>query len=298
MDDQKYLPRVSIIVPVYNGERTLPTLIESLRKLDYPEEKFEILIVDNMSIDNSAELIRESGFTFLSEDKIQGASAARNRGLREAGGDLIGFTDSDCVVDSCWVIEAVKGFDRENIGAVAGRIKGYTPTNYIEKYLADIDFFNAKTALNDSFLPFAATANVFYRRKVFDSIGLFETWIEPAEDKDVSWRMQLETDYRFGYREQALVWHIHRSNLRSLFRQLYFWGQGRTALYIKYHPGGRRTIRIILKDYLHVVYSIIKAMRSILRGRLRSPETIEAVMSIARKLGNIRGTIRHGGGHW
>jgi glycosyltransferase involved in cell wall biosynthesis len=92
-------PFVSIIVPVYNGSRTIDALLTSLLALDYPPDQHEILIVDNKSTDDTRQRIQRYPVTLLEETEIQGSYAARNRGIEAAQGEILAFTDADCVVE-------------------------------------------------------------------------------------------------------------------------------------------------------------------------------------------------------
>jgi glycosyltransferase involved in cell wall biosynthesis len=129
------LPFVSVIVPVYNGERNIGNCIKSLLSLDYPSSKLEIIIVDNNSKDATRRVIQEFPVISLIEDRIQSSYAARNTGLKQSKGEIIAFTDSDCIADKDWILKAVACFQDESVGCVAGRIDGYPPSNYIEEYL-------------------------------------------------------------------------------------------------------------------------------------------------------------------
>ncbi len=129
------LPLVSIIVPVYNGERTIGSCIRSLLDMSYPPSKREIIIVDNNSRDDTLRIVREFPVVALVEDRIQSSYAARNAGIRKSRGEIIAFTDSDCIAHKDWVSNAVECFSDERVGCVAGRIQGYSPSNYIEEYL-------------------------------------------------------------------------------------------------------------------------------------------------------------------
>ena len=83
------LPRVSVVVPVFNDATRLPALVESLRAQEYPADRVEIMLVDNGSTDGSLELIRRfEDVTALSQTDVQGPAPTRNAGIRAAQGDL------------------------------------------------------------------------------------------------------------------------------------------------------------------------------------------------------------------
>src|SRR6187549_1214219 len=103
-------PFVSIIIPAKNEERLLRGCIRSLHQLDYPKDKIEIIIVDGLSTDNTARVAIEMGAKVISNVK-QTVSPGRNIGFENAKGDLIAFTDADCIVDKNWLASSVKYFE-------------------------------------------------------------------------------------------------------------------------------------------------------------------------------------------
>ena len=96
-------PFISIIVPVYNGENIIGACLKSLLAQDYPKDKYEVIAVDNNSKDKTADIIKEYSVHYLFESKVQGSYAARNTGVRHAKGEILAFTDADCVADKGWL---------------------------------------------------------------------------------------------------------------------------------------------------------------------------------------------------
>lgn len=227
-------PFISIIVPVYNGAKTLPDCLDALITLDYPKDRLEIIVVDNGSEDNSLTIARNYPVKLVEELQVKSSYAARNRGIADSRGEIIAFTDIDCVVSSSWLREAMKGFKAEKTGAVAGEILGYRQENFIEKCLIEMKHMSARASLIYPPLPKIQTANALYRREVFEAIGLFDPQLLSGGDADFSWRMQLETEYKIHYRPAAIVYHQHVNTLRSFCRQKAFHGSGEHNLRSKY----------------------------------------------------------------
>jgi cellulose synthase/poly-beta-1,6-N-acetylglucosamine synthase-like glycosyltransferase len=298
----EHLPFVSVIVPVYNGERHIGNCIKSLLSLNYPSSQMEIIIVDNKSKDSTYRIIQEFPVISLIEDKIQSSYAARNTGLKRSRGEIIAFTDSDCIADKDWIIKAVEQFQDENIGCVAGRIEGYSPSNYIEEYLVKNRDLSQDHSLKHRFLPYPMTANAIYRRKVFDSIGLFEAnWISGG-DADIAWRMLLHSDYRLVYCIDSLIYHNHRSTLKGFFKQRVTWSYGQVLLHKKYkahYRNGKEDLaKEIYHDYFLFFRSVIIKMlsmsyyRLILRDKKAFQERMLTMIdTVARRFGRIKGSI-------
>jgi len=95
-------PFVSVIVGIRNEELFIEECIESLLRLNYPSDHYEIIIVDGMSSDKTRDLVQKYPVKLLLNDK-KNVAAARNLGVENAIGDLVAFTDGDCKVDSQWL---------------------------------------------------------------------------------------------------------------------------------------------------------------------------------------------------
>jgi len=228
-------PLISIVVPVYNGEKTIALCIESLLRQDYPKDRYEIIVIDNNSNDRTAEIVKQYPVIYLFEDKAQNPSVARNAGIKAARGEIIAFIDADCIASPNWLREGVKLFKSKIIGCVAGEIKAAALDTIIEKCFEAAWPFSAKEKLqNFYFLPTVITANAFYRKAVFNEIGLFDENTISGEDLDLCWRMQLFTSYKVGYNPAALVFHKHRTTFRDIFKQHMVYGYGVVYLEKKY----------------------------------------------------------------
>jgi GT2 family glycosyltransferase len=209
-------PTVAVIVPVFNGEATIEDCVESLVKLDYPSDALEVAVVDNRSTDRTREVVARHPVRLVSEDEVQSSYAARNRGVAATSGEILAFTDADCVVERGWVRALVGAMAREGVGGVAGVIRAAHSTTAIARYQADRCIV-AENAYAHPVLPFAQTANAAYLRSAFERVGGFDARIVYGGDLDFSWRMQRETGLELAYEPTALVWHQHRTSPRGLF---------------------------------------------------------------------------------
>jgi len=217
------MKKVSIIVPVFNGETSINACIESLLKQDYPKDKVEIVIVDNGSTDKTCDLVRNYPVTLIKENKKKGSYAARNKGIRSATGEILAFTDADCIADTAWVSKAVEAFTDEKVGCVAGSICSGETFNAVQLFLAMKQTLSQDGTMNHFFMSYPQTANAFYEKKIFDLIGLFEeNWVSGG-DADLAWRMKIETDYQIRYVGVAMIYHMHRTNVKALFNQRIKW---------------------------------------------------------------------------
>ncbi len=213
-------PAVSVVVPAYNASRTMERCVESLLGLSGNSPAHEIIIVDNGSDDETPEILRRyPGIVMVEEKAVRGPSAARNAGVRAASGDIIAFTDADCVVTPDWLVHGVSPLADTAVCGVAGIIKGVEPKNEIQEWMNSRNILDAKAALANSFRPYVQTANAFFRREDFWKVEGFDTVLLCGEDCDLSWRILEATKGRLELAPEAVVYHDHRCSVRGLFRQ-------------------------------------------------------------------------------
>lgn len=201
--------QVSIIVPFYNAEPYLEACCESLLAQRYPGEGYEIVMIDNNSTDGSAGIVgRHSRIRLLRQSK-QGAYAARNTGLKVATGDIIAFTDPDCVVDPNWLTQIVAALADPCRQIVVGSYLPASPSLALT-VLADYD--NAKNAYifnsRDSSLYCGYTNNLAARSRLFGEFGLFD---ERARGADALFTRQVVDRYGchgVAYIENMQVRHL------------------------------------------------------------------------------------------
>ncbi len=234
-------PSVSVVVPVYNGEETMLGCIESLRALEWPADGLEIVVVDNGSTDSTREIVAAAGGVTLLEEPVRSSYAARNKGIAESSGTLIAFTDADCVVSPRWLAGAAPHFEDESVGAVSGGIESDEPRSPVEKYLAARRSLSNERAFGHGFCPACVTANVVYRRQVFDKVGPFQQRWPSGGDIDMAWRMQKEGGFSLLYEPSASVVHHHRSSLGALYRQRRRMAVGAELLAARWKESGFRS---------------------------------------------------------
>lgn len=239
-DSISFLPQVSVVIPIYNGETDLPDLIKCLHDQTYPRNLVDYLLVDNKSTDRTAELIQDAAreaqslglrILFLSEHNIQGPSAARNTGIRASNGAIVAFTDVDCRPKPNWLLALVQPFANPDIGVVGGAIFALPPQSLLEKYAARRNTLSHLGPYSQE-PPFGMTANLAIRKNAFSRVGLFRHIL--CEDTDICWRIQQIGNYNFQPATEAVILHRHRNSFRALFKQWRGYGRGFQCLYELY----------------------------------------------------------------
>ena len=246
MADSSDDPSIAVIVPVRNMARTVRDLLDSLMKLDYDEDKLEIVFVDGNSTDDTKQIIGEYPVKLVDEEG-RGLNAARNTGIKHSKGEILAYTDGDCVVPPEWAKGIARNFREPGVSFVGGMVKGYDETDFISTYM-DETFFQVKPSfigrhkVNELYLfNFPAGCNMAFRRKAMEKIDFFDERIDHGFDdlfpveklSDRGFSLVLDTDVK--------VFHHHRTDLRELLKQHYNYGRGGSLLLV--HRGSSRLAR-------------------------------------------------------
>ncbi|MEI6633347.1 MAG: glycosyltransferase [Chlamydiota bacterium] len=255
---------ISIVVPVYNGERIVAGCIESLLAVSHARDDVEIIVVDDGSSDRTREVVARYPVTCLPQPK-RGAAAARNLGIRRARGDRVAFTDADCVVRPDWLREMVKGFTDETVACVGGAILTPPPATDLEWYAHRFNPISQENAITDRVVlfPHVITANAMFRKDIFDRVGYFDERFPAAggEDLDLGWRIHW-AGFTMRYVPAAQVEHRHKSRLRQLFKQHYRYGYAWTVIVRKH----REMFRNAGPSFWGVYPADIRALRAAVSG--------------------------------
>ncbi len=230
-------PRVSVVVPIHNGEKDVADLVACLRAQTYPRSRAEYIVVDNCSSDETARLLsglaaeeKNLRLLLLSENKTRSSYAARNTGCRSASGEIIAFTDADCRPAADWLQELVKPFADPRVGIVAGKVEALPGRSLLEQYAAFQNLLSQEHTLAHSYRPYGQTANLAVRRQALREVGLFRPRMDTGGDADICWRIQQAGSWELSYCAQSVVRHRHRSDLLSFKQQMYRYG--RSARYL------------------------------------------------------------------
>src|SRR5262245_7939509 len=210
-------PFVSIVVPVYNDAESLATLLSALDEQDYDPDRFECVIVDNGS-DEPVMVCDHRNYEFrvLREPKA-GSYAARNCGLREARGDILIFTDADCMPRSDWLSSAIRHFvSARGPSILAGILDVLHKTETSESALGWHSVVNdLDQARFVNRYHFAATANMATTQEVFENVGQFNPAL--LSGGDFEWGQRAWTrGIRLKFCEDVVVRHPARADWKSL----------------------------------------------------------------------------------
>ncbi len=198
---------VSVVVPVYNGEHTIRSLIESLLASAYPADAFEIIVVDNGSTDATCAVVREYPVTLLEHREIRSSYAARNMGIGLARFPVIAFTDADCQVDAGWLAEGIRALEKEGTDLIAGRIEFTFSSRPTAAELYD-SMVHMRNDVLVAIRHRAVTANLFVPARLFAELGRFP---EVFSGGDGVWTARaVERGCALRYAPEAVVRHQAR----------------------------------------------------------------------------------------
>ena len=199
--------KVSIVIPTYNRKNLLKDMLESLFNQTYPEGKYEIIVCDDGSNDGTEEMVRELAKKSPCALKYykqvnRGPASARNMGIKNAMGKIIGFTDDDCVVSNTWIENAVPYFEDIRVGGVMGCTIPYG--SYPKKHLLMIGAIHTQKITEDD--GSYGSGNIFYRKKVLNEVDGFDPEFIIAEDVDLGLRVKGK-GYKILFDKNILIYH-------------------------------------------------------------------------------------------
>jgi glycosyltransferase involved in cell wall biosynthesis len=226
------LPMVSVVICAYNAERTMLPCLESLRRLKYPN--YEVVIVDDGSRDRTAEIATGFPEFRLIRQSNKGLSVARNVGLYAARGEIIAYTDSDCVVDPDWLTLMVRAMGAGGFDGCGG--PNYAPheEGRVEGCVAAAPGAPCHVLVADDRAEHLAGCNMVFTKAALVAIGGFDPQFTSAgDDVDICWRM-LDAGYALGFCPSAFVWHFRRNTVKAYYGQQRGYGRAEAALYVKY----------------------------------------------------------------
>jgi cellulose synthase/poly-beta-1,6-N-acetylglucosamine synthase-like glycosyltransferase len=231
MEDYKTPRSVTVIVPVRNGELTIQPLLESLQRLDYDRNKVEVIVVDGNSTDKTREIVKKYPVKLVVE-KRKGLNLARNTGIKCSKGEIVAFTDSDCIVPPNWITKIVENFKDPKVSCVGGSAKALD-SNFISQYADNsivrlMPFFTKREELEKvkPFFRHPAGCNMAFRRKVAEEVGYFDENIQYGFDEVEFADRICRAGYKMVLDPDVLVWHKHRSTFREFLKQNFQYGKG------------------------------------------------------------------------
>lgn len=234
----EYLPFVSVVIPVYNDPAGIEATLDSLRRQSFPAARYEVIVVDNGSTDETRDVVRGylgafDGLRLLVEDEVQGSYAARNAGITATTGEVIAFVDADMVVDPGWVERVARRMSRTDAEYVGCDVQLFTAGG--EGLAAE---YNRRNDLHvERFveeLSFAPTCSLVVRRSLLAEVGGFDPRLRSGGDMEFGNRVAA-SGRSLEYAADVVMYHPTRTTLGALLRKSKRVGRGKTQLR-RYYP--------------------------------------------------------------
>jgi glycosyltransferase involved in cell wall biosynthesis len=216
--DVAQMPFVSVIIPTYHDWERLRLCLDALRQQTYEASAYEVIVINNDPDDSCPYAKLPGKVTLLSEAK-PGSYAARNAGIRASTGEILAFTDADCIPAPNW-IEA--GVARLLADPALSRIGGRVELTSRERRATAAEAYDRAFGMRqDQYVERggAMTANMFAYRSVFDAIGLFME--SRFSGEDTAWGQRAEqVGWRIAYAPECAVTHPARWQLRDVRQKI------------------------------------------------------------------------------
>lgn len=212
---------VSIIIPVFNDTERLKLCLAALENQTYPQDCYEVIVVDNNSTEDIAAIAKNFKQVILTQESKRGSYVARNQGIKIAKGELLAFTDSDCIPTANWLENGVdRLLSQPNCGIVAGKIDLYYQKENTPNPAETFDrLVNLQQEKYVEEYHYGATANLFTFKQIFNKVGLFDADLKSGGDADWGNRV-FAAGYEIIYDHNVLVLHPARNSLAQLVKKV------------------------------------------------------------------------------
>ncbi|MCD4767947.1 MAG: glycosyltransferase [Methanosarcinales archaeon] len=218
--------QVSIIIPTFNRQKSLIRTLDSLFTQTFPQENFEIIIVNDGSTDDTEKIVLDfkknhQNISYIKQSN-KGIASARNQGIINSKGDIVGFTDDDCIVDSFWIQHAVESLKNTGKNITYCGVQGKTlPESIIEQKKLLFHYVHAVENTGKEKYRSYQTCNIFYWKKYLIEISCFDEQLKYGSDDDIAFRL-IKKGYKIHFDENILVYHeVRYQNLLTfIFKKL------------------------------------------------------------------------------
>lgn len=250
-------PFVSIIIPVFNDAERLGICLQNLENQTYPKDRYEVIVIDNGSKESIDKFVKQFLHAVVYHEPHRSSYAARNKGISLARGEILAFTDSDCVPAIDWIQTGTMIFLKDpDIYVIGGPVEFFFRTP--EKPSA-IELFDSLTAFkqktNIEQFKFSVTANLFTFKKIFHHVGVFNTNLKSGGDYEWGLRATL-LGYPPIYAAGVRVAHPARRSFKQLLNKYLRVIGGQYDMKKNTDYPFTAFARDLLKDFLNLIMSI------------------------------------------
>jgi cellulose synthase/poly-beta-1,6-N-acetylglucosamine synthase-like glycosyltransferase len=219
----------SVIVPAYHAVDVIGQCVEALLNQTIDRAMYEIIVVDDGSEDETPDIAAAAGADVVIRAAHGGSAAARNVGIASAKGDILLFTDADCVPSPDWIARMVEPFKDPKVVGTKGTYR--TRQGALIARLTQLEFeIRYQRMRHFRYIDFIDTYAAAYRKEILTTAHGFNTEYVAAEDVELSFRLA-RAGHRMVFVPEAWVWHLHPATLSSYLRRKMRFGYWRALLY-------------------------------------------------------------------
>lgn len=224
--------QISVIIPAYNSEKTIVETVKSILKSNFPKNQFEIIVVDDGSKDNTVKISKQIKNIRIFARKHAGPATQRNFGARIARGNIVLFTDSDCIVPEDLLKRTMENFKKYDIAGVGGIYKTLNKENFVARYVGyEIGYRHEK---EKRFTDFLGTYCCAYKRDIFLKFGGFNEKFLTSSGEDPELSFRISKEHKLLLDKKMFVWHPHPDSLKKYLRNQYWRAYWRVLMYKKF----------------------------------------------------------------
>jgi len=227
-------PTITVVIPAYNAASIIATGLRAILAQDYPRDRMEVVVVDDGSTDNTPKILASIEGIRVIRQTNAGPARARNTGWKNGTGEIVLFTDSDCIPAPDWVRRLVEKFTAPDIGGVGGTYGIHNSDSLLARCIHE-EIIERHLRMPEE-VNYLGSFNLAYRRAALEATGGFDETFQNAsgEDNDLSYRIN-KAGYRLLFTNEARVDHVHPQEFGKYLRTQSRHGYWRMKLY-QTHP--------------------------------------------------------------
>lgn len=251
--------KISVIIGTYNQKEQLKLVLESFGKQTFDHQEFEVIVVDSFSNDGTDQMIENLyqlpyPLNYIRQEN-KGKTAARNRGINEAQGEIILLTDADMIADSKLLEEHVKAHKKHNNACFEG-----TTFNYLTKDRDEVEPYIKQKLKPEQKLKWTyfLSGNLSIKKETIINAGLFDEDFKSYgwEDIELGYRLH-KIDIPLFYLPSAKNYHNHFVDNQDMVARKYNMGKS-AAIFYKKHPNFEIKMYLGMNPIAMAIYKFLK----------------------------------------